>query len=133
MQAPKPLTIRIPAPRNVSAPARTTAALPLAPPTQTHHQTASGSDPRLGASARLDVGSDMDDTPTPGLHIPNVCTAKSEAWKDVVRHWVSGAPELGLETPLKDWPKEWTKDANRRRFAMKHHNRSIIAKEFLET
>lgn len=77
--------------------------------------------------------SGTDDTPTPGLHIPNIRSLeKTDAWKDVVRHWVSGAPELGLETPLKDWPKEWTNGANRRRFAMKHHNRSIIANEFLE-
>ncbi|KAI9457677.1 hypothetical protein HD554DRAFT_1764760 [Boletus coccyginus] len=106
------LTPRIPA-RRTSAPARTTATSP--PPSRRPT-----SDPLR--ATQLDA-SDTDDTPMPGLHIPNIRTASSESWKDIVRHWVSGAPELGLDTPL----KEWTTGANRRKFAMKYHNRPIIA------
>ncbi|KAN0101339.1 hypothetical protein V8E55_001323, partial [Tylopilus felleus] len=67
-----------------------------------------------------------------GLHIPNVRMATSDGWKDMVRHWADGAPELGLETPLKDWPREWLTGANHCNFTMKHHYRSVIAKEFLD-
>ncbi|KAF8125275.1 hypothetical protein EV363DRAFT_1453870 [Boletus edulis] len=57
--------------------------------------------------------------PTPGLVIPDI------------PHWTEGDPALGLHTPLKDWPPEWTRGSNRL-FAAKHQQRSLIALEFTE-
>ncbi|KAF9220457.1 hypothetical protein BS17DRAFT_810670 [Gyrodon lividus] len=116
----RPLTIRIPAHGvSASAPIQTTTTSKL---TMT-------SVPQVTAHLHT---SDTNDTPTPGLHIPNIRTATSDGWRDVVKHWVSGAPELGLEMPLKDWPKKWLTGVNRHKFSMKHHNCSVIASEFLD-
>ncbi|KAF8126598.1 hypothetical protein EV363DRAFT_1525718 [Boletus edulis] len=77
--------------------------------------------------------------PTPGLVIPDIPVRnpdgsrrpKSESWRDIVKHWTEGDPALGLHTPLKDWPPEWTRGSNRL-FAAKHQQRSLIALEFTE-
>ncbi|KAF9242145.1 hypothetical protein BU15DRAFT_44465 [Melanogaster broomeanus] len=79
-------------------------------------------------------------TPTPGVlipHIPVLCSdgtrrPRADSWRDIVQHWVTGAPELGLHTPLKDWPRKWTQGENRL-FAVKYHERATIALEFLNT
>ena len=78
--------------------------------------------------------------PKPGLVIPDVpvlCSdgtrrPKKESWRDIVKHWVSGDPELGLDTPLSEWPLGWIQ-GNNRVFAVKHYERSVIALEFLST
>ncbi|KAG6377634.1 hypothetical protein JVT61DRAFT_15454 [Boletus reticuloceps] len=57
---------------------------------------------------------------------------KSESWWDIVKHWTEGDPALSLHTPLRDWPPEWTQH-NNRLFAVKYHQRSLIALEFLNT
>lgn len=58
--------------------------------------------------------------------------SKKESWKDIVKHWLTGDPEHGLHTPLKDWPQEWIQGGNRL-FAVKYHQRSVIALEFINT
>lgn len=78
--------------------------------------------------------------PTAGLFIPDVPVRnpdgsrrpKSESWRDIVKHWTEGDPALGLHTPLRDWPPEWTQ-GNNRLFAAKYHQRSVVALEFLNT
>jgi hypothetical protein len=40
-------------------------------------------------------------------------------------------PPRGLHTPLKDWPQEWLRGANKGPFAQKYHHRRVIAMEFL--
>jgi hypothetical protein len=74
----------------------------------------------------------------PGLVIPRVPVAhpngtsssKNRSWKDIVEHRLVGDPDRGLNTPLKDWPKEWYQGANRR-FASKYQQRATIALEFV--
>ena len=133
----RPLTVRIPALcRHISHPAHTTTGTALTTTTPTtsrpRHQAVV---PQL-ATTHLPGTSENSNTMTPtpglGLYIPNVRMATSDGWKDMVRHWADGAPELGLETPLKDWPREWLTGANHCNFTMKHHYRSVIAKEFLD-
>jgi hypothetical protein len=76
--------------------------------------------------------------PTPGLVIPRVpvshpngtTSPKNRSWKDIVEHWLVGDPDRGLNTPLKDWPKEWYQGANQR-FASKYQQRATIALEFV--
>jgi hypothetical protein len=76
--------------------------------------------------------------PTPGLVIPQVPVAhpngttspKSRSWKDIVEHWLVGNPDRGLNTPLKDWPKEWYQGVNRW-FTSKYQQRATIALEFV--
>ena len=104
---------------------------------------ASGSSPHSQAQAVVQVWivtahtwahsatSDPNDIPTMGLYIPNVQTLTVDGWRDMVRHWVHSAPEPGLETPLKDWPKEWLTGANQHKFTMEHYNCLVIAKKFL--
>jgi hypothetical protein len=78
--------------------------------------------------------------PKAGLIVPDIPVLcpdgtrrpKKESWRDIVKHWQTGDPELGLHIPLKDWPREWTQGANRL-FAVKYHERSLIALEFLNT
>ena len=65
---------------------------------------------------------------------PQNCSYKmprGEAWKEVVRHWQEGAPELNLHVPLKDWPYEYTRGQNRGLHS-KYNQRRIIATEFLD-
>ena len=77
--------------------------------------------------------------PTPGLVIPDIPVRnpdgsrrpKSESWRDIVKHWTEGDPSVGLHTPLKDWPANWTR-GNNWVFATKHQQRSLIALEFIE-
>ena len=78
--------------------------------------------------------------PTAGLVIPDVPVRnpngsrrpKSESWRDIIKHWTEGDPSLGLRTPLRDWPPDWTRGSNRL-FAAKYHQRSLVALEFLDT
>ncbi|KAH0832355.1 hypothetical protein J3R83DRAFT_13378 [Lanmaoa asiatica] len=78
--------------------------------------------------------------PKAGLVIPDVpvlCAdgmrrPRKESWRDIVQHWTTGDPALGLHTPLKDWPPEWIQGANRI-FATKHFEWSVIALEFLHS
>ena len=77
--------------------------------------------------------------PETGLRIPNVpipledgvtMSPKSESWRVIMSHWTEGAPQLGLPTPLKDWPHKHYNGANRR-FNQKYLQRKMIATEFL--
>ena len=56
---------------------------------------------------------------------------RGKAWKEVVRHWQEGAPELNLHVPLKDWPYEYTCGQNRGLHS-KYNQRRIIVTEFLD-
>jgi hypothetical protein len=99
---------------------------------------------RTGTSCRTTAGghrrTSSRSLPTAGLIIPDVPIRgpngsrrpRSESWRDIVKHWVEGDPALGLHTPLRDWPPEWTRGSNRL-FAAKYHQRSLIALEFLDT
>ncbi|KAG6381565.1 hypothetical protein JVT61DRAFT_158 [Boletus reticuloceps] len=135
------LTIKIP-PRVSTCPQPTTATVACMPPSlpsaaQPHfesvHSASSSPSAQPGHThVRL--------LPTPGLVIPDIpvrdpdgsCRPKSESWRDIVKHWTDGDPALGLHTPLKDWPPEWTR-GNNRLFAAKHQQRSLIALEFTES
>ncbi|KIM51924.1 hypothetical protein SCLCIDRAFT_33056 [Scleroderma citrinum Foug A] len=55
---------------------------------------------------------------------------KSESWRVIVSHWTEGAPQLGLPTPLKDWPHKHYNGANQR-FNQKYLQCKMIATEFL--
>jgi len=55
---------------------------------------------------------------------------RSEAWKEVVRHWREGAPELNLPIPLKDWPSDYIRGPNHH-LQLKYNQRCIIAMEYL--
>ncbi|KAG1732617.1 uncharacterized protein EDB91DRAFT_1251666 [Suillus paluster] len=50
---------------------------------------------------------------------------------DIVKHWADGDPEHGLLIPLQDWLPEWIHGKNKNFFAMKYHQCSVIALEFL--
>ncbi|KAI6011885.1 hypothetical protein BKA83DRAFT_4131345 [Pisolithus microcarpus] len=43
----------------------------------------------------------------PVLHADGTWTPKSGSWRDIVHHWTEGEPQLGLHTPLKDWPHHY--------------------------
>ncbi|KAJ7496322.1 hypothetical protein B0H11DRAFT_1715957 [Mycena galericulata] len=76
--------------------------------------------------------------PTPHLVIPDIPVTladgtrspRHESWRIIIQHWTDGDSNHGLHTPLKDWPKVWLTGMNKR-FAMKHHDRMVIATEFL--
>lgn len=77
--------------------------------------------------------------PETGLCIPNIpvllkdgvtTMPKSESWREIVRHWNEGAPQLNLVTPLKDWPHKHYNRANRW-FNQKYSQCKTIATEFL--
>ncbi|KAF8428472.1 hypothetical protein L210DRAFT_988370 [Boletus edulis BED1] len=78
--------------------------------------------------------------PTAGVVIPDIPVRnpngsrhpKCESWWDIVKHWTESDPALGLHTPLRDWPPEWTQH-NNRLFAVKYHQRSLVTLEFLNT
>lgn len=124
----------LPGLQNLSATTRRTAASstlsvqpPPTPTSVTHHP--------------VRTNSTSESRPTAGLYIPCVrglrkvsnTRSKSDVWKEVVRHWDSGLPELDLHLPLKDWPEEWwARGANRLKFGVLRHNRGVIAKEFLD-
>ena len=55
---------------------------------------------------------------------------RSEAWKEVVRHWWEGAPKLNLPIPLKDWPSDYIRGPNRH-LQSKYNQWCIIATEYL--
>ncbi|KAK7034184.1 hypothetical protein R3P38DRAFT_2518899 [Favolaschia claudopus] len=77
--------------------------------------------------------------PNHGLIVPDVPVTlpggskskRSDSWLIIVRHWEEGDPAHGLNTPLKDWPKEWLRGANKP-LAMKHTNRRTVATEFID-
>jgi hypothetical protein len=80
--------------------------------------------------------SDFTSTPYPrprdstGAHPNGTTSPKNKSWKDIVEHWLVGDPDRGLNTPLKDWPKEWYQGANRW-FASKYYWRATMALEFV--
>ncbi|KAG9313358.1 hypothetical protein JVU11DRAFT_5673 [Chiua virens] len=94
------------------------------------------SEPRLSRSTTRAARNSL---PTPGLVIPDIPAhspnggrrPKGESWRDIVKHWIKGDPVLGLHTPLKDWPPDWTRGCNRV-FAPKYQQRAVIALEFIE-
>ncbi|THU79935.1 hypothetical protein K435DRAFT_874921 [Dendrothele bispora CBS 962.96] len=53
----------------------------------------------------------------------------SEAWKIAVKDWQYADPSRGLTQALKDWPKEWAAEINRK---VHYGHRQMIAKEFLD-
>ncbi|KIN97548.1 hypothetical protein M404DRAFT_160167 [Pisolithus tinctorius Marx 270] len=67
----------------------------------------------------------------PVLHVNGTRMPKSDSWRDVVRHWTEGEPRLGLYVPLKDWPHHHRNGKHGRQFNTKHHQRGVIATEFL--
>jgi len=79
------------------------------------------------------------DAPPMDLVIPHVPvkladggrTPRSEAWRDIVRHWTVGEPRLRLAMPLKDWPSHYYNGQNQQKFNALYHQRSVVAKEFL--
>lgn len=79
--------------------------------------------------------------PTAGLFISDIPMhnpdgsrrLKRELWQDIVKHWMEGNPALGLHTPLRDWPPEWTRGNNCRLFAAKHYQHSLVTPKFLNT
>jgi hypothetical protein len=66
----------------------------------------------------------------PLLHPDGTRSPRSDSWREIVEHWENGDPSRGLHTALKDWPVDWLRGPNKL-FAMKHHHRAVIAKEFL--
>ena len=74
---------------------------------------------------------------SPKLTIPDVPPRngpkmpRNEGWKEVVRHWQEGAPELNLPIPLKDWPHDYLHGPNRH-LQSKYNQRRIIATEFID-
>ncbi|KAG1901248.1 uncharacterized protein F5891DRAFT_1144993 [Suillus fuscotomentosus] len=87
----------------------------------------------------LEVGSRSLVLPEKGLVIPDVPTRhpdgthtpRAASWRQIVKHWTDGDPKHGLLLPLRDWPPEWIRGKNKKFFAMKYHQRSVIALEFL--
>lgn len=77
--------------------------------------------------------------PETGLRIPNMpipledgvtMSPKSESWRVIMSHWTEDAPQLGLPTPLKDWPHKHYNGANQR-FNQKYLQHKMIVMEFL--
>ncbi|KAK7016704.1 hypothetical protein R3P38DRAFT_2471527, partial [Favolaschia claudopus] len=74
-----------------------------------------------------------------GLIVPDVPVTlpggsrlkRSDSWLIIVRHWEEGDPAHGLNTPLKNWPKEWLRGANKP-LAMKHTSWRTVATEFID-
>jgi hypothetical protein len=77
--------------------------------------------------------------PTEGLVIPDIPVLnedgtrqhRRDSWREVVKQWIEGDPKRGLVVPLKDWPPEWYQGANKSLFAMKRHDRGLVAQEFI--
>ncbi|KAI6152628.1 hypothetical protein BKA82DRAFT_35867 [Pisolithus tinctorius] len=67
----------------------------------------------------------------PVLHVDGTWMPKSDSWRDIVRHWTEGEPQLGLYIPLKDWPHHHCNGKHGQQFNMKHHQRGVIVMEFL--
>ncbi|KAF9245361.1 hypothetical protein BU15DRAFT_41214 [Melanogaster broomeanus] len=107
--------------------------MPLLPITN-HGQAPSLSHTKTGC------GPPTHGVPMAGLLIPDVPVqnsdgtrhSKEESWRDIIKHWLASDPARGLHTPLKDWPPEWIQGKNRV-FAVKYHQRSVIALEFINT
>jgi hypothetical protein len=68
-----------------------------------------------------------------GLIVPDVPitlpsgkkSRRQDSWSIIVKHWEEGDPAHGLTTPLRDWPQDWLRGANKP-LAMKHHQHLII-------
>ncbi|KAI5986464.1 hypothetical protein EDD15DRAFT_2200064 [Pisolithus albus] len=95
--------------------------------------------PLVGPHRAIIVGTHKSNLPL-GLLIPNVPvlhadgarTPKSDSWRDIVCHWTEGEPQLGLHTPLKDWPHHYYNGRYGRAFNMKHYQQRVVATEFLD-
>ncbi|KAG2082120.1 uncharacterized protein F5147DRAFT_660578 [Suillus discolor] len=91
-------------------------------------------------SGIVQVGSHSLVPPEKGLVIPDVPTRhpdgthtpRAASWRQIVKHWTDGDPKHRLLLPLRDWPPEWIRGKNKKFFAMKYHQRSVIALEFLD-
>lgn len=78
--------------------------------------------------------------PTKDLIIPDVPVVngdgtrqhRRDSWREIVKQWVEGDPKRGLVVPLREWPPEWYQGANKSLFAMKRHDRGLIAREFID-
>lgn len=68
----------------------------------------------------------------PVLRPDGTRTAKSDSWRDIVRHWTEGEPRLDLHIPLKDWPYHYYNGKSGRQFNTKYSQRRVIATEFLD-
>ncbi|KAJ7711154.1 hypothetical protein B0H14DRAFT_2645883 [Mycena olivaceomarginata] len=77
--------------------------------------------------------------PAMGLIVPDVPVTlpsgkksrRQDSWSIIVKHWEEGDPAHGLTTPLRDSPQDWLRGANKP-LAMKHHQRKIIALEYID-
>ncbi|KAJ7855319.1 hypothetical protein B0H14DRAFT_3647063, partial [Mycena olivaceomarginata] len=77
--------------------------------------------------------------PAMGLIVPDVPitlpsgkkSRRQDSWSIIVKHWEEGDPAHGLTTPLRDWPQDWLRGANKP-LAMKHHQRKIVALEYID-
>ena len=135
------LTTRLTATEHATHPQRpTTSQLPAAPveripigppqlglsydPTKTFITPSSPGD--SSASSALDFMSSRPIVPD----MPNGMPFR-ERWKEVVRHWRDGAPDLNLHIPLKDWPPAYLHGPNRGNQS-KWNQRRHIATEFLD-
>jgi len=128
--------IRWPCPEPLPSPLPTTATPSPAPAAPSPNDTAPAMPlpPHAGAAQ-----STAGPVPPMGLVIPNIPvthpngtkTPKSEAWRDVVRHWTVGEPRLNLFVPLKDWPHHYYNGRYGWQHNTKYYQRSIIALEFL--
>ncbi|KAJ7884117.1 hypothetical protein B0H14DRAFT_2339279, partial [Mycena olivaceomarginata] len=106
----------------------------LAPPGPSHPlplTTTSNSQPVVLAGGRP--------LPAMGLIVPDVPitlpsgkkSRRQDSWSIIVKHWEEGDPAHGLTTPLRDWPQDWLRGANKP-LAMKHHQRKIVALEYID-
>ncbi|KAG0705254.1 hypothetical protein DFH29DRAFT_997043 [Suillus ampliporus] len=94
--------------------------------------------PQPSALTQLGTGSHL--LPEKGLVIPDIPTRCSDrshtpraaSWRQIMKHWTDGDPECGLLVPLRDWPPKWICRKNKKFFAMKYHQCSVIALEFLD-
>lgn len=70
----------------------------------------------------------------PSRVIPQVPRG-SNGWKVVIQDWENADPSRSLVVPLRDWDESWhsgSRDKSKT-FGVLYHQRSIIAKEFIET
>ncbi|KAJ7742394.1 hypothetical protein B0H14DRAFT_2407147, partial [Mycena olivaceomarginata] len=106
----------------------------LAPPGPSHPlplNTTSNSQPVVLAGGRP--------LPAMGLIVPDVPitlpsgkkSRRQDSWSIIMKHWEEGDPAHGLTTPLRDWPQDWLRGANKP-LAMKHHQQKIVALEYID-
>ena len=124
-----PMVSSVPVPRPVPA------IIVPGPTTATCHASAS----TTGQTASSRCPPTARQPPQAGLGIPNLPLKlsdgtrhhKSQSWRDIVTHWLTGDPERDLNVPLKDWPPAWYQGHNRP-LAAKYGQRLTIALEFIE-